>query len=100
MGRSESGFIPALMTSTHAVTSSNRRTLLVNGVRTPRRKGTRRWLIFGNCFWIGPGCGDATTLLGLPDDQPLLVAGSAVKGERSKSAGREAPLRAEPATKS
>ena len=46
------------------------------------------------CFWR------ATILLGLPDDQPLLVAGSAVKGERSKSAGREAPLRAEPATKS
>ena len=28
---------------------------------------------------------EATTLLGLPDDQPLLVSGSAVKGERSES---------------
>jgi len=28
---------------------------------------------------------EATTILGLPDDQPLLVSGSAVKGERSES---------------
>jgi hypothetical protein len=30
--------------------------------------------------------------LGLPDDQPILVFGADVKGERSESVGREAPL--------
>ena len=36
--------------------------------------------------------------LGPPDDQRPLVSGSAVNRERSQSAGREAPLTADPET--
>lgn len=77
-----------------------RRTLLVDrGTYPSRRKGDPTQAHFGN-FESAQDVGDATTLLGLPDDQPLLVTGSAVKGERSESEGREAPLTAGPGTES